>query len=1101
MVDSVGGGGGSTSGAAAAAEAARRAAMEAARRAAEERARAAAEQLRDQHLPRVDTGPFATRPQDVGAASTTTAPTYSVAEAAELARTAAPIGVGEAPPTGPSPDDEVARELRNWVVTTVRPEEVGSILDGSHPELELLDLGNEGLPFVYQQVVVDAALDRWVPADEVAFETVVAGMAEVDDTAVLAYAANQIWQRSLASERIPGALTTQDYAAAAARIAAADPAVARQFVGGLGEDLPAFVDALGLDDRLLSAEINVDQRNEAALALLASVAQDPVALELAGQYLAHMEPGLIRSSEVLVQVLEPVVGEGTRTLLALPDELEGLLPLQVVALFAPYAGSLSLEDARTYADRPDLYLAQLQGLDLVGSIAVAGVPAEMVLELPSATKDLFPALFDGEMASVLPEGVASRWLDGRPTMQDLTLLIEQGFLDPDAMIGDIQAVYGAVQRLGPMSAASSPAEVIGAGIIELSGGIDALDYAKSAAGHLWEMFGNERADLGGADPARQAEILYGALLQHQAASTALMPMYADLVAGEGRQFLGNYYATLHVAADITTEIGTYVFAAAALSAGVPPAASTATFRAGVSMIFDAAFQRAETGGLDAGSWFRVGAGNFVQGYFAALPIGQGGNAAAWAARHLQGLSPRTAAILGTLFAGTFATTSSQSGAILGSWIVDPTLMPQTPQERRDVLASLAAAAASGVVVQGPLSTLLTEIGYPGLGTALGEVEQEVLQNVMVSTAENLAKGMPFDEALAAATSLENNASSIFISAVLGTVTNGVADGDSQVQIAARAQSTIDRLVANGEVVLPGTLADVETRLGLLPGTLQAPPAFADQTVASADIDATLAALGLQDDAEFRASLEKIAALEEGGMSLANVGTVQAAAVSRLAQEYGVDIAIVGRLADDLVAADARARSVALADSVVARLGIPGVETLADLKQQFGAYPAAVIQQAVSTTLRNEGVMIEPWQVKVSSGGSEVDAIIPHEQWSSLDERQRLELTAAMRRIFGVEEVDWYQAIHPPSAEAAAEQWASVGVDVETVVRSVAAATGLSVEEARAIVTLPQNGIYLQGPGTPTFNAIEFFSNGDVIHPNLAGARSAQPDGKVHPRPE
>lgn len=145
-------------------------------------------------------------------------------------------------------------------------------------------------------------------------------------------------------------------------------------------------------------------------------------------------------------------------------------------------------------------------------------------------------------------------------------------------------------------------------------------------------------------------------------------------------------------------------------------------------------------------------------------------------------------------------------------------------------------------------------------------------------------------------------------------------------------------------------------------------------------------------------------------------------------------------------------------------------------------------------------MIEPWKVKVSSGGSQVDAIISEEQWRSLGELERLQLSAAMTRTFRRRRSGLAPAIPQLSPEAAAQQRASVGIDVETVANAVAAATGISLDEARLVVMLPQSGMYVAPPGTATVNAIEFYSNGDVIHPNLAGASSLEPDGTVRPAP-
>jgi len=989
------------------------------------------------------------------------------------------------PPPPPPPPHPLDAELRDWVSEDIHPDELGAILDGTHPEL--VDWAAGGLTQAQQRLVIDAAVERWVPAEVTGFNAMMHALASVDDPALLGYAAERLYERSQEDWEPPPAVTIPGYAAAAARVAAADPEVARAFLDHVGTGLPDFVAALSLgDESLPPAGLYVAERADAAATLLSSVSQDPIGAELAGQLLDTVGRRTLLDSAPLQDALEAALAGGA-DLFALTEVFDELTPKQIFTVFSPYAQYVNLPDARLHRDHPDAYLMQLQSLDLLGRIEVSEVAPGTSLELPPTTTRLFPQLLsDPQAASVLSPAAWQRWQAGTPTIEDLTSLIDAGVLDPGAMIASMEGAYRDITELSPSSVANGAVETVAAGIIELTGGIESLEYAQSTASHIAEMFAAEGQAVAGADAERQAEILFGAMLRFEASSQFVMPRYQEMVAREGERFLQDYYGTLQTAASITTELGTYVFAAAALSAGIPPAVSTATFRASMSMIFDAAFQQAQTGSLDAESWLRVGAGNFVQGYFAALPIGQGGNAAAWASRHLSGLNPRTAALVGNLFAGVFATTSSTSGGILGSWIIDPELMPTTPEERRQVLTSLAASAASGLLVQGPLNRFLQASGYPGLANAIGDVEQETLQNVMVSTAENLAAGMSWDEAIAAAVSLDNNAESILIAAILGPVTSGVGHGDSQILTANRAQQGVDNLLAAGGVVLPHVAAEIEARLGLQPGTLQVPSAYSDQTLTRSEIDATLARLGLANDPAFRARMERIVTLtEDAHMTLGQIGTTQATAVSLLAEEYGIDVSVVGRLSDDPMAVAARAEAVVMADAVVAGLGIEGISTLQQLKDTYGLYPASVIQQGVAFTLRQQGVMIEPWQVKVSSGASEVDAVVPREQWQNLDLAERAEVTAAMQRIFGVQDVDWYQDIQIPPPEVLAEQWARAGIQWPDLVSSFAAATGQSPEQLQEVLSLP-NYYYHQPPGTSTFNSIDFYSNGDVLHTQLAG---------------
>ncbi len=133
-----------------------------------------------------------------------------------------------------------------------------------------------------------------------------------------------------------------------------------------------------------------------------------------------------------------------------------------------------------------------------------------------------------------------------------------------------------------------------------------------------------------------------------------------------------------------------------------------------------------------------------------------------------------------------------------------------------------------------------------------------------------------------------------------------------------------------------------------------------------------------------------------GNGLADIDLLQGIEVSRRAQDLGTEIHIAGRWADTAeeaaLRADAFREASRLADDYVLE-GMPREEAFRRAQVEIG-----------------EAFGIDPYQVKISSGGSELDVFIPADQWQALSIEQRNALTDELSEIFDVAEIDMYQEL-------------------------------------------------------------------------------------------
>lgn len=437
------------------------------------------------------------------------------------------------------------------------------------------------------------------------------------------------------------------------------------------------------------------------------------------------------------------------------------LPEDALAQFAPYAHLVDVEQARTFRDNPYAYLKTLEMTAQIGSISpdIMDPQPGALITISDTVRATYPDVFPPD--------------DQNISFAELVRLIEDGVVDPSVVIGSMADEFqGVADR-----SIYDYGHWLPAAIIEVGGGDDSLNMARSFAGDMAGLFNGNLAALEGADPAMQAELLLSSMYQYQAAQEA-MPFYADLVAQEGAAFMNAYYNNLETAGNITKEIGSYVFAAYALGAGIPPAQSTAAFRAGVGIILDASLQYGRDGQLDAAELLQTGFADAIAGAFIGLPVGMSQRATTWAAERMAslGANPRTAQLAGQLFAGVFSSHSITTGNMLSSWVLDPSLIPTNSEEWEDIMVTMTASAASGLLVQGPVGTLVGSRN-PFLAGRIREVEQEVLQNLFVATAENMSGGQDFLDAAWSAITEEDYATTVALTLAIDLGTGGIGDAD------------------------------------------------------------------------------------------------------------------------------------------------------------------------------------------------------------------------------------------------------------------------------------------------------------------------------------
>jgi hypothetical protein len=157
----------------------------------------------------------------------------------------------------------------------------------------------------------------------------------------------------------------------------------------------------------------------------------------------------------------------------------------------------------------------------------------------------------------------------------------------------------------------------------------------------------------------------------------------------------------------------------------------------------------------------------------------------------------------------------------------------------------------------------------------------------------------------------------------------------------------------------------------------------------ADDDALRALLRSNNAAEL---LEGFA--RNGDEFLGRINPAQAARVSDLAQKYGVNIHIAGKLADTQAEAALRRQLAEQAEALARAENIPLVEAQLRVAEQSG---------------------VAFYQVKISSPGDvikDVDAFVDMDEWASLTKAQQDEVREALASAFNVKpsEVDFYQEL-------------------------------------------------------------------------------------------
>jgi hypothetical protein len=78
---------------------------------------------------------------------------------------------------------------------------------------------------------------------------------------------------------------------------------------------------------------------------------------------------------------------------------------------------------------------------------------------------------------------------------------------------------------------------------------------------------------------------------------------------------------------------------------------------------------------------------------------------------------------------------------------------------------------------------------------------------------------------------------------------------------------------------------------------------------------------------------------------------------------------------------------------------------------------AVIQKRVANAYTDSGWIISPAQVKLSTGGSEVDFFVDPNEWGALSKEARDSIQDELMEIYGVDETDAYQEIKLASFNA------------------------------------------------------------------------------------
>ncbi|MDP2339618.1 MAG: hypothetical protein Q8O67_01560 [Deltaproteobacteria bacterium] len=193
--------------------------------------------------------------------------------------------------------------------------------------------------------------------------------------------------------------------------------------------------------------------------------------------------------------------------------------------------------------------------------------------------------------------------------------------------------------------------------------------------------------------------------------------------------------------------------------------------------------------------------------------------------------------------------------------------------------------------------------------------------------------------------------------------------------------------------------------------------------AKATSTATAAVLGGPRGAGATADVDKIGTTAGQTMGPTEVGNMK-----DIAREFGVTIHVAGRWADD--AGDRLNRRVARrsADTLAKRWGFQDFD---DVKANGGkrlfTIPGTppqqqellvwkVLQSEVRARFEAErGILLAPWQVKVSTGGSELDVVLSAADNQKLERSGRIEeLRETLKQAFGgVDVVDFYQ--HIPDA--------------------------------------------------------------------------------------
>jgi len=137
------------------------------------------------------------------------------------------------------------------------------------------------------------------------------------------------------------------------------------------------------------------------------------------------------------------------------------------------------------------------------------------------------------------------------------------------------------------------------------------------------------------------------------------------------------------------------------------------------------------------------------------------------------------------------------------------------------------------------------------------------------------------------------------------------------------------------------------------------------------------------------------AIPESG--LAQIGVNQGLVVNKLAQDFGIDVRIAGRLADSPADVELRRLAASEVDELVRKEGISELEGQLRVAEKYD---------------------IAFYQARVSSGKPEVDVFIPRDQWRSLTNDQRDEIAAKLADTFEVDidDVDFYQELKPLDLE-------------------------------------------------------------------------------------